>query len=102
MAIAVACHVEPVVESGVMSIVMTCQSMMEPRGIHYRKWSRVVAITVACQGVQAHRPKLDRGLSVDEVRFHAKSDRRSTDSGCRMALKRFTRWRGPATGARVS
>ena len=101
MAITVACHVEPVVESGVMSVVVTCQSMMEPHGIHYRKWSRVVAITVACQGVQTCRPKLDQRLSVDEVRFHAESDRRLTGSGCRMALERFTRWRGPATGARV-
>ena len=102
MAIAVACHVEPVVESGVMSIVVTCQSMMEPRGIHYRKWSRVVAITVACQGVQACRPKLGQRLSVDEAWFHAESGRRSIGSGCRMALERFTRWRGPAARARVS
>ena len=58
MAIAAACHVEPVVESGVMSVVVICQSMMEPRGIRYRKWSRVMAITVACQGVPACRPKL--------------------------------------------
>ena len=62
MAITVACHVEPVVESGVMSIVVTCQSMMEPRGIRYRKWSRVAAITVACQGVQARRSKLGWGV----------------------------------------
>ena len=55
MTITVACHVEPVVESGVMSIVVTRQSMMEPHGIHYRKWSRVVAITVACQRVMEPR-----------------------------------------------
>ena len=62
MAIAVACHVEPAVESGVMSVVVTCQSMMEPYGIRYKKWSRVVDITVACQGVQARRPKLGWGV----------------------------------------
>ena len=62
MAIAVACHVESVVESGVMFVVVTCQSMMEPRGIRHRKWSRVVAITMACQGVQACRSKLDWGV----------------------------------------
>ena len=62
MAITVACHVEPVVESGVMSIVVTCQSMMELHGIRYRKWSRVAAITVAYQGLQACRPKLDWGV----------------------------------------
>ena len=62
MAIAVACHVELVVESGVMSVVVTCQSMMEPCGIRYKKWSRVTAITVACQGVQACQPKLGWGV----------------------------------------
>ena len=102
MAIAVACHVVFVVESGVMSVVVTCQSMMEPRGIRYRKWSRAAAITVACQGVQACRPKLDQGLSADEVQFHAESDRSSTGSGCRMVLERFTRWRGSAARARAS
>ena len=62
MAITVACHVEPIVESGVMSVVVTRQSMMEPRGIRYRRWSRVVAITVAWQGVQACWLKLGWGV----------------------------------------
>ena len=69
MAITVACHVEPIVESGVMSVVVTRQSMMEPRGIRYRKWSRVVAITGAWQGVQACQSglKSDSCRSSDEV-----------------------------------
>ena len=75
MAITVACHVEPVVESGVMSIVVTRQSMMEPHGIRYRKWSRVVAITVACQGVQACRPKLGWGVWWREVVLHLRGAR---------------------------
>ena len=62
MAIAVARHVEPVVESGVMFVIMTCQSLMELCGIHHRKWSRVAAITVACQGVEAYRSKLGWGV----------------------------------------
>ena len=78
-----ACHAEPVVGSGAVSVVTTCQrveepcgtcrrkwsrvvaitvayqGVVEPHGIRRRKWSRVVAITVACQGVQACRSKLD-------------------------------------------
>ena len=75
MAITVACHVEPVVESGVISIVVTRQSMMEPRGIHHRKWSRVVAITVVWQGVQAYRSKLDWGVWWREVVLHLRGAR---------------------------
>ena len=81
MAIAVACHVEPVVERGVMSIVVTCQSMMEPCGIRYRKWSRVAAITVACQGVQACRSKLGWGVWWRGVALHLR--------GARMLLANF-------------
>ena len=81
MAIATACHVEPVVKSGVMSVVVTCQSMMEPRGIRYRKWSRVAAITVACQGVQACRPKLDWGVWWRGLALHLR--------GARMLLASF-------------
>ena len=81
MAITVACHVEPVVESGVMSIVVTCQSMMEPCGIRYRKWSRVATITMACQGVQACRPKLDLGVWWREVALRLR--------GARMLLASF-------------
>ena len=47
MAITVACHVEPVAGSGSVSVVATCQRVVEPHEIHRRKWSRVVAITVA-------------------------------------------------------
>ena len=75
MAIAVACHGEPVVESGVMSVVVTRQSMMEPCGIRYRRWSRVVAITVAWQGVQACRPKLSWGVWWREVVLHLRGAR---------------------------
>ena len=75
MAITVACHVEPVVESGVMSVVVTHQSMMEPHGIRYRKWSRVLAITVACRRVQACRPKLGWGVWWREVVLHLRGAR---------------------------
>ena len=75
MAITMACHMEPVVESGVMSIFVACQSMMEPRGIRYRKWSRVVAIIVACQGVQARQPKLGWGVCWRRVALHLRGAR---------------------------
>ena len=48
MAITVACPVEPVAGSGAASVVTTCQRVVEPHGIHHRKWSRIMAITVAC------------------------------------------------------
>ena len=38
-------------ESGVVSVVVTCQRVVELRGIRYREWSRVVAIIVTCQRV---------------------------------------------------
>ena len=44
-------HMESVTGSGAASIVATCQRVEEQRGIHRRKWSRVMFITVACQGV---------------------------------------------------
>ena len=47
MAITVACHVESVAGSGAVSIVVTCQRVVEPRRIRRRKWSRIVAITAA-------------------------------------------------------
>ena len=40
---------EFVTESGVVSIIVTCQRVVEPREIHYREWSRVVAIVVTCR-----------------------------------------------------
>ena len=46
--------------------------------------------------------ELGQRLSVDEVRFHAEFDRGSTGSGCRMALERFIRWRGPTVGVHMS
>ena len=58
MAITVACHVEPVVESGVMSVVVTRQRVVEPREICCREWSRVVAIVVTCQRVRICRLEL--------------------------------------------
>ena len=53
MAITVACHVEPITGSGAAFVVVTCQRVEKPHGIHRRKWSRVVAITMACQEVQS-------------------------------------------------
>ena len=41
-------HVELVAESGVVSVVVTCQRVVELRGIHCREWSRVAALIVAC------------------------------------------------------
>ena len=48
MAIIVACHVEPVAESGAASVVVTCQRVVELHRIHRRKWSRIMAITATC------------------------------------------------------
>ena len=49
MAITVTCHVESVAGGGAASVVVTYQRVMEPHRIHHRKWSRVVAITMACR-----------------------------------------------------
>ena len=55
MAIIGACHVESAVGSGAASVVVTCQRMGESRGIHRRKWSRIMAIIAVCQGVMELR-----------------------------------------------
>ena len=52
-------HVEFVTERGVVSIVMTCQRVVEPHIIHYREWSSVVAIIMTCQRVRICRLELD-------------------------------------------
>ena len=44
-------HVELVAESGVVSVVVTCQRVVELRGICCREWSRVAVLVVACQKV---------------------------------------------------
>ena len=41
-----------VVESGVVSVVATCQRVVGPYEICYREWSGVVAIVVTCQRVR--------------------------------------------------
>ena len=51
-------HVELAVESEVVSIIVTCQRVVELHGIHCREWSRVAAPVVAYQRVQIHRLKL--------------------------------------------
>ena len=48
MAVTMAHHVESVVESGAASIVATRQRVVKPCRIRRRKWSRIMAITVAC------------------------------------------------------
>ena len=44
-------HVELVAESGVVSVVGTCQRVVELHGIHCREWSRRAALVVTCQRV---------------------------------------------------
>ena len=44
-------HVELVVESGVVSVVGTCQRVVEPHEIRYREWSRRMALVVTHQRV---------------------------------------------------
>ena len=34
-----------------MGIIVVCQGIVEPHGIHRRRWSRVVAVIVVCQGM---------------------------------------------------
>ena len=46
-------HMELVAESGVVSVVVTCQRVVELHGIRCREWSRVAALVVACQRVVA-------------------------------------------------
>ena len=68
MAIIGACHVESAAGSGAASVVATCQRMEESRGIHHKKWSRIVAIIAVCQGVmepcEIHRRKWSRVMAV--------------------------------------
>ena len=85
MAITAACHVEPVVESGVMSIVVTCQSMMEP--LQEVEQSR--GYYCGLPGSPSPSAKAQLEFSMDEAQFHAESGRRSIGSECRMALEGF-------------
>ena len=56
MAVTMARHVELVAGSGMASVVVTRQGVVEPLRIHRREWSRIVVVTVACQGVmEPHR-----------------------------------------------
>ena len=55
MAITGASHVESATGSGAVSVVTTCKRMGESHGIRCRKWSRIVAIIRACQGVMEPR-----------------------------------------------
>ena len=68
MAIIGVCYVESATRSGAASVVVTCQRMEESRGIHRRKWSRIVAIIVACQGVMEpcgiHRRKWSSAVAI--------------------------------------
>ena len=61
-------HVESVAESGMASVVVTCQGVVEPHRIRHREWSRIVAITVACQRVmeprRIHRREWSRIVAV--------------------------------------
>ena len=72
MAITGTCHVESVAGSEATSVVATCQRMEESRGIHHRKWSRIVAIIVVCQGVMEscgiRRRKWNRVVAVTAAR----------------------------------
>ena len=81
MAITVACHVEPVAGSGAVSVVATCHRVVEPHGIHRRKWSRVVAVIAAYQGVQACRSEF--GWSVWQREVASNPSERSSESGSR-------------------
>ena len=44
-------HVELVTESGVVSVVGTCQREVELHGIRCNEWSRMAALVMACQRV---------------------------------------------------
>ena len=44
-------HVELIAESGVVSVVGTCQRVVELHEIHCREWSKMAALVVACQRV---------------------------------------------------
>ena len=72
MTITGTCHVESVTGSGAASVVATCQRMEESRGIHRRKWSRIVGIIVVCQGVMEphgiRRRKWSRVVAVTAAR----------------------------------
>ena len=63
MAITGVCHVESAMGSGAVSVVAIRQQMGESRGIHRRKWSRIVAVIVVCQGVVELRETLRREWS---------------------------------------
>ena len=44
--------------SRVAVLIVACQRVVEPRGIHCSEWSKVVALVVACQRVWICRLKL--------------------------------------------
>ena len=69
VAVTMARLVESVAERGATSIVTTRQGVVEPRGIHRRRWSRVMAVTAACQRVQTCRPKFGWSLISAEARM---------------------------------
>ena len=52
-------HMEFVMESGVVSVVVTRQRVVEPHRIHYREWSRAVAVVVTCRRVRICWLELD-------------------------------------------
>ena len=81
MAITVAYHVEPVTGNGAVSVIATCQRVVEPCRIRRRKWSRVMAVAAARQGVQACRSEFGWSLWRREVVSYPSE--RSSESGSR-------------------
>ena len=52
-----------------MAVTGAYQGVMEPPGIRRRRWSRVMAVTGACQRVQTCRPKFGWSPISVEVRM---------------------------------
>ena len=51
MAIARACHVDPVAGGGATSVAASCQGVVESRSTCRRERSRIVVVDIACQRV---------------------------------------------------
>ena len=107
MAIAMACHVEPVAGSGAAFVATNCQGVVESRSTHRREWSRIMAVDTACQRVmglrRVHRREWSRIMAVNtawEYRSEARQwselmaesgSRKSLDEVCLQPLESRTK-----------
>ena len=77
------------VDTACQRVVGSPQGVMEPCGIHYRKWNRIMVVIVTCQGARICRLKLDSDQSPTSVEVWVESSLRLgswVESGSRRSL----------------